>query len=114
MENKETILLSILNEILEKQNKPLIGNIKDFLIEKNDLIKAENYVIIESKYDIIFEHYKKDSSHYRRGSSKNYIVILLKNMCKQINVKWTYKEVDYGEIVNGEKYRKRRCQYRIK
>lgn len=111
---KEVILLSILNEILLKQGKTEITDIKEFRMEKNELIKAENYPIIESKYDLIFEHYKKTPSHYRRGSSKNYIVILLKNMCKQLCIEWKYKEVDYGEIVNGEKYRKRRCTYTIK
>lgn len=111
---KEEILISLLNEILKKQNKPTITNIKEFVIEKNELIKTENYPIIESKYDVIFKHYKKNTSHYRRATSKNYIIIILKNMCKEIDMKWTYKEIDYGETINDVKYRKKICKYYIK
>jgi hypothetical protein len=113
MTSKEEILLSLLNEILSKQNKPLIGEITEFVMEKEELIKEDNYSIIEGKYDEIFKYYQKDNSHYRRALCKNYIIVLLKNMCKQVNLKWTSKEIDRGEIVNGEKYRKRRSHYFI-
>ena len=113
MTTKEVILLSILNEILVKQNKPEINNIKDFSIEKEDLTKENNYPIIESKYKLIFEHYKKDSSHYRRGSIKNYIIVLIRRMCKELGLKWDFVKIDRGVIIDGKKFRIKTVKYTI-
>jgi len=58
---------------------------------------------MESNYDLIFEHYEKDSSHYRRASSTNYIVILIKNMCKQTGYKLSKKMIDKGLTVDNKR-----------
>ena len=111
---KEEILLDILNKILLQNNKTCIKDINDFTLEKDDLTKPENYKIIENNYDKIFKYYKKDSSHYRRSLAKNYIVILLKNMYKQLNKTWTHVDIDKGVLVDGIKYRKKKIRYVIK
>ena len=111
LEKRKEILLIILNKILLNCNKPIITNITDFAIEREDLIKNEK--LIESNYEIIFEHYDKDLSHYRRASAKNYIVILLRNLCKQIGLKMVKKMKDKGISVGNDKYRKKVTTYKI-
>ena len=113
MTTREEILLSILNEILVKQNKPAITTIKEFVMEKEDLTNQDNYPIIESKYKLIHSHYKKDSSHYRRAIIKNYIVVLLRHMCAEIGLKWGYKSVDKGVTIDGKKFRIKAVKYII-
>lgn len=113
MAAKEIILLSILNEILVKQNKPLIERIQDFSIEKDDLIKEENYEIIESKYKLIYQHYNKDSSHYRRASTKNYIIVLIRRMCKELGLTWGFDKIDKGIVIDGKKLRMKTVKYKI-
>ena len=110
-EKRKEILLIILNKILENSNKPIINNITDFVIEREDLIKNEK--LMESNYEIIFEHYNKDLSHYRRASAKNYIVILLRNLCKQVGLKLEKKMKDKGVAVGNDKYRKKVTTYKI-
>jgi len=103
LEKRKEILLIILNKILENSNKPIINNITDFVMEREDLIKNDK--LMESNYEIIFEHYLKDISHYRRASAKNYIVILLKNMCKQAGFKLSKKMIDKGVTVENKRCR---------
>lgn len=110
---RREILLLILNKILENSNKPKIVDIKEFNIDREYLIRECNKKLMEDNYELIFEHYEKDLSHYRRASAKNYIVILLKNMCKQIGLKLGYKKIDRCVIIDNTKYRKKSTIYTI-
>jgi len=113
LEKRKEILLLILNKILENTNKPQILNIKEFNIEREELIKENNEKLMELNYELIFKYYEKDLSHYRRASAKNYIVILLKNMCKQVGLKLVKKMKDKGISVGNDKYRKKVTTYKI-
>jgi hypothetical protein len=68
---------------------------------------------MENNYELIFKYYSKDVSHYRRTSAKNYILILLKNMCKQVGLKLCNKKVDVGVTIDDKKYRKKKIIYFI-
>lgn len=112
--NKCDILLKILNGILKHNNDNQINDLRDFSIKRIDLITPTNSQFIENHYDEIFTYFKKNKSHYRRALTKNYIVVLLKNMCKEIGLEWTCTEIEYGLMINGNKYRRRTIKYTIK
>jgi len=113
LDKRKEILLLILNKILENTKNPQILNIKEFSIEREDLITENNEKLMESNYELIFKYYEKDLSHYRRASAKNYIVILLKNMCKQVGLKLSKKLIDKGITVDNKRCRIKVTKYMI-
>jgi hypothetical protein len=113
LDKKKEILLLMLNKILENSQKPKIREITDFWMERDELISEGNESIMVENYDYIFSCYTKDLSHYRRASAKQYIVILLKNMCKQSGFNLIKKMKDKGVTVGNDKYRKKVTTYKI-
>lgn len=110
---KEIVLLSLLNKILENSNHPNITNIKEFRIEREELILPQNTIFLESQYDTIFTLFSKDTSHYRRASAKYYIVILLRSLCKQVGLNLQKKMKDKGIVIGNNKFRKKVTTYLI-
>jgi hypothetical protein len=115
MTTKLNVLVNVLNNILDNMQKSQITKLTEFNnIKKKDLICNTNKQIIEQNYAYIFKYFKKTSCQfYQRNKIKNYIITLLKEMCKDVG--YIFKSSIIVDVIefNGEKYKKKTTYYSI-
>jgi len=115
MFKKNIIVLDVLNSILQNVNKNKINSLEEFKdIKRSDIVKDINKNMIETKYDYIFTEFKKVScQYYQKHKIKDYILTLIKEMCRDIGyvLKSHYKK-DCVEI-DGEIFTKNTNYYFI-
>jgi len=95
--SKEEVLLKVLNEILKNLNKEPIDDLVKFVnIDREDIIKPINEVLMTTMLDEIYGPFdKKNTNWYGRKTSKHYILSFLRSACGDCgyNFKSTKKQI---------------------
>lgn len=109
--DKYKVVLSFINKILENLKKDKIHDLRDFKnIDRDDIISDINKKTFDDMKDIIFEHFSKQRcGWYERSKIKNYILSIIRRMCKDIGLMFKYVKKD---ISNGN-YHKSHLFYSI-
>jgi hypothetical protein len=99
------VTLKFLNAILKNSGKDEIDDILNFVIDKENLIKKENDVIIDNMVDEIFKkgNYKKLAcGFFRRKTLNNYVLTLLRYMCLEFGygIKYETKHTHVNNVIN--------------
>ena len=86
---KYKICLNLVNKMLENMGRERITDLTEFKeISREDLGKEANKKTIEDMADELFVFFNRYSfAWYRRNGIKNYSLIFLKNVCKDLGLK---------------------------
>lgn len=89
---KYVVLLKFINRILANIGKPTITKLTEFInIDREDIIKKENFDIFDKMDYKIFKYFNKSKSGwYRRKHVKNYILTFIRYACNEIGYDFTY------------------------
>lgn len=103
-ENMYTIMLEILNDILDTFENDIgrINSITDFVnINKNNLVSENAKNVVKNKYDVIFNtgYDKKMCRYYDSKRLKNGHMTILKGMTKQLGYVMSSKQKN--KMING-------------
>ncbi len=85
--DKYKVLLEFVNGILKNIGKDEIDDLTKFVkIDRRDILKEENKVLLENMKDKLFEHFDKQKSGYYK-KSQAFVLNVLKGFCRQLGLK---------------------------
>ena len=110
------ILLDFVNALLVQINKNQIDDLIQFIdINREDLVTQECNKIYQEHESKIFTVFSKQKCRwYKRKEIKNYVLTLLRTMCSEVGLSFTYEQKDVSVEINNKYYRKTGTFYSIK
>lgn len=112
---KHDIAIKFLNALLKNLKTKSITIITEFQeMDREDLIKPENELLVKKMEDEIFEQFdKSNSGYYRRSRIKNYILTFLRYLANEFCCEFKATRKDVTTIINGKGYRSTHYFYSI-
>ena len=114
--DKYKVALKFINKILENIKKDQIDDLTDFKnIDRLDIIKPENKIVLEEMESEIFKHFSKIKCGYYRKSEAgdNYTINCLRGMIKIIGLKLNFIQKEQVETIDNKKYKRTHLIYSI-
>ena len=111
---KYVLLLEFINKILVNIGKNEIDDLTKFKnIDRIDIIKPKNKVILEDMAPKLFKHFNKAKSGYYK-KTKNQVLNVIRGLCKQNGLILKSKPKSLTSKINGSYYGRTHMLYSIK
>jgi len=90
---KYNMTLKLINLIYASHKLDCVNELTDVKnVDRNVFIDKKNYVYLDQMIDDIYKYFgKKECSYNQRNKIKNYILTIIKNMCRQLAMELTKK-----------------------
>lgn len=113
--DKYQIVLKLINVFLVNMKKDKINDLLEFKdIDRKLLMSDKNKNAFTKMENKIYEQFDKTKcGWYRRKTTKNYMLTVIRYICADIGLHFTFKQKEIYVTVNEEQFRKSNTYYYI-
>jgi hypothetical protein len=92
--DKYKVALKFINKLLKNIDKKEITDLTEFVdIDRLDIIKEENKIILEEMKGELFKEFDKHKCRYYYKKGDNYMLNIIRGLCKELKLSLTGREV---------------------
>lgn len=114
--DKNEILLKVLNNVLKSMGKPEIDKLEDFKdIDREWIATAKNdQMLLDMENELFGPFDKAKMRFYKRKEPKNYIMTFLRRAATECGFQYNYYKKDITELKDDKKFHRTHNFYSLK